>query len=389
MNQEPWYKIPNFSYKSKNAIIIGGGLAGTSAAFSLARCGWKITLIERNNNIAQGASGNPAGILMPLISHKDDLLGKFFLSGFDYTLNHIKEIGVNSFDQCGVLVLESSKVNKNIDDLITAQISEKKTDGIFISKAGWVSPEEICRANINAYKDNINLITNTEAMTLEKENDEWVVNDIYKNQIAKSEVVIIANSNDALNFSQSNWMPLHNVRGQITYLKDYNNEKIKSVICYDGGYITPEINGICYVGATFGVGDNNPKLSINDHKENIDNLRNHFDVGSVDYNSLDGRVSFRASSPDRRPMVSAVACFNSFKQDYFDICHGRQKKYPDGKYLKGLYISVGHGSRGITSCPIAGEILAEMITGKESKLPKNILDILNPARFIIRKLKRS
>jgi tRNA 5-methylaminomethyl-2-thiouridine biosynthesis bifunctional protein len=50
---------------SRRAIVIGAGLAGSSAAERLAARGWTIELIERADAPGQGASGNLAGVLRP------------------------------------------------------------------------------------------------------------------------------------------------------------------------------------------------------------------------------------------------------------------------------------------------------------------------------------
>ena len=40
----------------RTALVIGGGIAGVTSAYALARDGWKVRLIERGEDIAQGAS---------------------------------------------------------------------------------------------------------------------------------------------------------------------------------------------------------------------------------------------------------------------------------------------------------------------------------------------
>ncbi len=54
------------------AIVVGGGLAGTSAARSLAQRGWQVQLIERHSQLAAEASGNPQGILYARLSAARD-----------------------------------------------------------------------------------------------------------------------------------------------------------------------------------------------------------------------------------------------------------------------------------------------------------------------------
>jgi glycine/D-amino acid oxidase-like deaminating enzyme len=57
----------------RRAIVIGAGVAGSSAAHRLCARGWQVTLIERHAQPAQEASGNLAGIFMPLLSKDDNI----------------------------------------------------------------------------------------------------------------------------------------------------------------------------------------------------------------------------------------------------------------------------------------------------------------------------
>jgi tRNA 5-methylaminomethyl-2-thiouridine biosynthesis bifunctional protein len=409
----PWYTIPATSFTAKTAIIIGGGLAGTSAAASLAKRGWKVTLIERNVNIASEASGNPAGIISPMISHKNDLIGEFYLAGFNYTTTHYK------YNKCGVL--EIGKQDKDVANLVVPQEmvrvlsqndaseicgAQLKDGGLFIEAAGWVSPAEICRSNLA--NENIQVVYNSEAIAIEKTGQGWCVGSI------EVEVVIIANANDAKKFIQTNWLPIIPVRGQITYLPATIDTN--TILCYEGGYVTPVIDGVNYVGATFNREAVGLEVSEEENRENLKNLKNVLNchpersgaeskdlyqlVGDPSTEAqeasaqddsllLKGRASFRATTPDRRPIIGAVADHTAFCHDYAELKHGRPNaKYPDGKYLSGLYVTTGHGSRGITSCPLGGELLAAMINNEELPLTQNIVDALNPARVLIKGLKR-
>ncbi len=402
MKPEPWYNIPNLNITEKHAIIIGGGLAGTSAAYSLVRKGWKVTLIERERELATGASGNLAGIIAPMITHNNDPIGKFYLRGFEYSLAHLQELENHiSFNNCGVIELGTGKANKDLSNIIIpsadiTKLSQEEashlagiklqTNGLHIAKAGLVNPADLCRANILTCGNNIKVIFSKDILSLEKDEYIWSAIDGFGNKIASAPVVIIANAADAMHISQASWVPLHKVRGQLTHLPS-TALNLKTILCYDGGYISPEVNGFNYIGATYSRDNLNADVTIEDHIENITNLKKVIDIGDINYEELSGRVSFRASVPDRRPVIGAVPDIDAFYYDYADLKHGRNKKYPDGKYLQGLYISTGHGSRGLTSCPIGGELLASMINNEELPVPAGINNILSPARFVIKNLK--
>ena len=70
----------------RRALVIGAGLAGASAAYSLAQRGWQVTVLDRAGAPAAGASGLPAGVVAPHVSPDDRLLSQLSRSGVMATL---------------------------------------------------------------------------------------------------------------------------------------------------------------------------------------------------------------------------------------------------------------------------------------------------------------
>ena len=100
-------------------------------------------------------------------------------------------------------------------------------------------------------------------------------------------------------------------------------------------------------------------------------------------------VGFRTMSKDRKPIVGAIPDEDFFNKEYADIRHGKvNKNYQPAHYLKGLYISAAHGSRGFTSSFLCAEIIACQIEGESAPTSRRVLDYLNPSRFIVNDLKR-
>ena len=75
-----------------HAIVIGAGLAGSSAAERLAARGWTIDLIDAAPAPGQGASGNLAGVLRPLPSVDDNRLARLTRAGFAYACEHLRAL---------------------------------------------------------------------------------------------------------------------------------------------------------------------------------------------------------------------------------------------------------------------------------------------------------
>jgi tRNA 5-methylaminomethyl-2-thiouridine biosynthesis bifunctional protein len=60
---QPWFARPAALTGERRALVIGAGLAGCATAASLAARGWQVSVLERHEDVAQEASGNPQGVL--------------------------------------------------------------------------------------------------------------------------------------------------------------------------------------------------------------------------------------------------------------------------------------------------------------------------------------
>ena len=89
------------------AIVIGGGIAGCSTAYALAKRGIKVTLIERQAKLASGASGNPLAALYPKLGLNHSLANTLTLQGFEFTLQLLQSLSTESplFEACGQIQL--------------------------------------------------------------------------------------------------------------------------------------------------------------------------------------------------------------------------------------------------------------------------------------------
>jgi tRNA 5-methylaminomethyl-2-thiouridine biosynthesis bifunctional protein len=106
--------------------------------------------------------------------------------------------------------------------------------------------------------------------------------------------------------------------------------------------------------------------------------------------ALDGRVGYRCASPDYLPMAGPVPNRSGFLHDYAQLRkNARQTIAAKGDYMPGLYVSTAHGSRGLTSTPLAAELLASMICDEALPLSRDLVRALAPARFIMRDLSRN
>lgn len=410
----PWYRYPKApSQQNKTAMIIGGGLAGTSVAYSLAQRGWQVTLIEKGDVLAAGASGNAAGIVFPFLAVEYNMPTAFYLMAYRYALAHINRLAAKgdvTWDPCGVLyfakrerdtlrfkqMLEALGLPEEVLCYLT---SEKVSDiagvplsqeALYFPQSGWLSVPELCQAQ--AIHPNIHVLYETEIASLQREGDLWHARGANGSNVASAAVTVIANASDAMRFSQAAHLPMTRVRGQVSYVpSDDNIGKLGSVLCY-GGYVTPAHRGMHSIGATYEPHREHDAEDVEGHRKNIALAAEYyapFQSKVERAEEVSGRVSYRAVSQDRVPIVGAVPDEAAFRRDYHDLHQGKHwKRYPLPRYHEGLYISVGHGSRGITSTPLTSELLASHINDEPLPLGYDMMQLLHPGRFTLRELRR-
>jgi tRNA 5-methylaminomethyl-2-thiouridine biosynthesis bifunctional protein len=406
--------------KPPHVAIIGGGLAGTSSARAMAQRGWRVTLLERGPQLAQGASGNPQGMLYTKLSIEASTLNQFTLSSFLFALRFYRQwqaehhIGRDHIDFCGLLQLATTAKEQQLlkrlqpifaglPQLVEFVDAERASSlagvminhaGYWLPQAGWVAAPTVCETLSN--HPNINVRYHHDILQLVRQDQHWQLQDQQQHSLLEADAVIIANSTDAQQFALTSQLPLKTIRGQITQLPaNQHSAQLSTVVCHEG-YVTPAINHCHSLGATFSLGDRDTAVRTADHQHNLDSLQqalpslfNNNDPSSP-ASAVSGRASLRCTTPDYLPIVGPVHDYTHFLTDYAGL---RKNALSDidlpGSYHPNLYINIGHGSRGLTSTPLCSEILAAIICGEPPPLPRSLLQALNPARFVIRDLVRN
>ena len=408
-NQQPWYAPSAHRNPERSAIIIGGGLAGTSCARALAEKGWQVNIIEQHHQLATEASGNPQGVLYAKLSADNTPLSRFILQGYHYSLALLNRLNLKDWQPCGVIQLSTNNKltdrykaldQQHPDSLLQYLNKHQLTDiaglpieydGLFYPQAGWVNPPSLCKAL--AEHPNIQVTLHTPISEIKKENNDWLLFSEGK-QIAKTRTLVIAEGTNSQHLSQLQHLPLKAIRGQITQVAaTETSQKLTSCVCGEG-YIAPAVNGQHTMGATFNFKDNNPQVTDKDHQKNLGMQSFWFQsmhqaLGGTDAEIIGGRVGFRCTTPDYLPMVGAIVDYQRFIDQYAPLRKNMKHRFSDRvSYLEGLYVTTGHGSRGTLSCPLSGEILACMIHGDPSPLEENLHHHVNPTRFLVRALAR-
>ena len=370
--------------RSRHAIVLGAGLAGTACAQRLAARGWDVEIIERNNAAAQEASGNPLGLAAPLLNLADGSNARFSRAAFLYALNHFSSVneatnGAIHIASRGVLRIarderDAQRFERLLQELQVpaafasfADVAEgSRRAGRPVSRAGiWfptgvtVVPGSVCLGNLAAAGGHVRLHLNSTAIRLQHAAGEWRVVDADGGVMASAPVVVIASAIDCLRLDQVKHLRLEAIRGQVTLLPADPRRRIAVPITGESHALTLP-DGRVLIGATFQPGDSERAVRIEDHAANMQRIEAQLPgfCEGLDAESLEGRASFRTVTPDRLPVFGALS--------------------PEAP---GLYVATGLGARGMVWAPLGAELIAAQIENEPWPVSRELAQAVDPARF--------
>ncbi|WP_417596779.1 bifunctional tRNA (5-methylaminomethyl-2-thiouridine)(34)-methyltransferase MnmD/FAD-dependent 5-carboxymethylaminomethyl-2-thiouridine(34) oxidoreductase MnmC [Oceanospirillum sp.] len=428
--ETPWFRFPlhhaagKKSAKSKEHIaVIGAGIAGTTTAYALAQQGFQVSLIEQHNSAGQEGSGNRQGVLYIKLGTEPSAHSRFYLSGFEFSRHYFavlqNRLTETDFTQliwqpCGVLQMahtdkevkrQQSFMARNqfplelLQAVSAAEASELSGtplhhSGLWFPKAGWARPNLICQ-QLSRHR-NISLITGQFVDKLQDTETGWQLMDKAGESLLSTDQVVIACAASAKHFAQTSWLPTKAIRGQTTYLATQaQTPELKTVICHEG-YIAPAIDNALCLGASFNLKDEETELRDSDQQHNLELMRqampkfsSQLKEAGVDTEALNGKVGFRCASPDYVPLTGPVPVYETMLERFALLRHDATK-VPDAApaYYPNLWLNTGHGSRGLASTPLCAEVLAAYIAEQPMPLERELVNALQPSRFIIRGLIR-
>jgi tRNA 5-methylaminomethyl-2-thiouridine biosynthesis bifunctional protein len=359
----------------RHVAVIGAGVAGAATAHALAQRGVAVTVLERADTIAQGASGNPAGVFRPLVSRDDNLASRLTRAAFLHDLRAWAALDGIDWARCGVLHLarDANVAAKQqqaladtappagfarwveLDEACELANWQVASGGVFYPTAGWVVPGSLCRAWLD--HPAIQLRTGCAVARVQAGSSGWQVLGTDGAVLVEADAVVLANARDALSLAPAQIWPLNTVRGQITQLPFDCLPEIQRVIACEG-YVAP-CAGRMLVGATYEHDDDDTTPRTASDLANLARLETILPGAGERFaaNEVSGRASLRATLPDRLPIVGAI----------------------DGQ--AGLYVAAGYASRGVVWAGLLGEALADRITAQPLPLELELMRAIAPQRF--------
>jgi len=407
---KPWLAIPEYDDQNRTATIVGAGIAGSSTAFALAKRGWQVTVIEESE-IASGGSGNAQGVLYAKLASDMNLHSQFYLAGYLYSLQMLRQLlpDKQDWDDCGVLQLatnddeqlrQQSFIAQNpmpsVIECVTAEQAsqlagvELSYGGLYFTKGGWVHPKALCQAMLN--HPNIKVMEHTMLTQVERHPSGWNLALTQNSKIHElnAPVVVFCNGHKAQRFWCNDFISTPPVAGQVTQLAQ-QTVQLNTVLCGDH-YVTPTYQGALNFGASYRLKSDNIDVIAKENQDNIDKLGEAFPAvaSQINLNAKPlGRASVRCTSPDYTPYVGPIGEAEQNRLTFANLAKNKHWRFSESAaFLPGLYLNIAHGSRGLSSAPLCGEIIACQITGEPIPVTKDVMDLLNPNRALINEIRR-
>jgi len=390
--------------------VLGAGLAGTSVSKRLIARGWTVHLIDAGSGPGQAASGNPAGVVRPLVSRDDNRTSQFTRHALLYAAQRWSPSDGprNPFwHPTGVLQIARDEAQfaqwrAMLDTLphpgewvqfLSRQEASIRSGfkvpqgGLLFPLAGWAEPVALCHQPLTEHKERLYTHWNQTVHALvrsqnqnQSQDPDWIALDSTGAEIARGSIVILASGagipfqsssmQDTLHrqsredlapgrsarhdFLPLHFRPLQRLRGETLQLKPEADRSLDLVICGEG-YVCPSPDQSWSVGATY---DAHPGFDLTPEgiQENTDKLHTLLGESSLNPTFWGGRVGYRSVTIDRLPIV------------------GSDPEWP------GLWHCRAFASRGLAWNELASEVLIAQIQGEPLPLSQILAESISPSR---------
>lgn len=378
---------------ARTAVVVGGGLAGSAVAYSMALRGWDVTVLDRAEQPASGASALPAGMVAPHVSPDDALLSRLSRSGVRLTLQRARELLEQGTDWAPTGVLEHRVEGKRglprgeawqkwgVDWSVEASPQQRQAahlpddaEALWHVNAGWIRPAQLVRAQLQ--HPGIRWQGGCQVAALQRLESSWRLLDPAGGVLAEAAHVVLASAWPTLGLLQGlgeHGLPLHPLRGQISWgamaslpaaaLALLPPFPVNGHGALAHGMAGPDGKPGWFVGSTFDRGITEAILRPQDRQANLVKLQGLLpqlaQVMAPAFDQAHDWAGVRCTLPDRVPAVGPLA----------------------PQRLPGLHVCTGLGARGLTLSVLCGELLAALLHGEPWPTERKLAQALLAERF--------
>lgn len=366
--------------KEFDYLVIGAGIAGCSLVHFLKNYSTSILLIDKNEDVAFGASGAAGAFLSPLLG-KPNKFKDLVTKSLNFSINYYKEFFSDELINCG-----TCRIPKNQEDEEKFQSYipfmdfeyEKFEEGYFFPIGSVVKPYEVCK---KLSKD-VDKLFNFNVTKIERIEDFWLIN----NEIKAKNLFLTTGANISL--IDEEYFDIRAVWGQkidiltsskidINYHKECSLSKSKKI---------DENRYVVSIGATHNRFNKDMKnSSYNLELANINKIEHNEETKEIieadiqkllkkandikelnNIEVIDVKIGARASSVDYFPMVGKLVDSKKSIEKFPHIKNGTHIKNENLIMKDNLFVLNGVGGRGfVLSLYLANQLVENIFNNKK------------------------
>lgn len=366
--------------KEFDYLVIGAGIAGCSLVHFLKNYSSSILLIDKNEDVAFGASGAAGAFLSPLLG-KTNKFKDLVTKSLNFSINYYKEFFSDELINCG-----TCRIPKNQEDEEKFQSYipfmdfeyEKFEEGYFFPIGSVVKPYEVCK---KLSKD-VDKLFNFNVTKIERIEDFWLIN----NEIKAKNLFLTTGANISL--IDEEYFDIRAVWGQkidiltsskidINYHKECSLSKSKKI---------DENRYLVSIGATHNRFNKDMRnSSYNLELANINKIEHNEETKEIieadiqkllkkandikelkNIEVIDVKIGARASSVDYFPMVGKLVDSKKSIEKFPHIKNGTHIKNENLIMKDNLFVLNGVGGRGfVLSLYLANQLVENIFNNKK------------------------
>lgn len=391
---------PRPRWPARRAVVVGAGLAGCHVASTLATRGWRVTLIDRQPDVAAEGSAQPALADHLQVTPDDNPMARLSRAALLHRAQ--SEQGSSLRREVGKIQVADSPAESERFAAMVAHLRFPETfvravdaeaasalagvrlvrGGLWLPMCATSDPRAVCAHAIAGGADSIRFVGSTAVASLDRIDGEWRALDDAGRLIAAAPVVVLANAGDAVRLGGLASAALRRLRGQTSTLTAGVVSGLRTVIGGDA-YACPLPGDRVVVGSTYDDGDRllpDPEAD----ESNLRRLRRMLSAGTLPEplprQALEASaVGFRFTARDRMPLVGALPDESAARAIAQDLLRNDRLPIP---VREGLYGVFAFGSRGQLWSAIAAELLADLLDGDPMPIERDLLGAIDPGRFL-------
>lgn len=367
-----------------HCAVIGAGLAGAAVAASLARRGWRVTVLDAAERPATGASGVPAAVFAPHVSPDDALLSRLTRAGLRLTWQQLHDRLEEGVDWRASGIIErrapgddrlppgwsaegpNESWRAGAAQLRSAGLPEE-TAALWHACGGWAKPARLVAAWLAQPGVTVRCGARVARIEASVASTGWQLFDSQDRMLVEADRVVIAAGSDSAALAPQ--LPLQPVRGQAAWGRMASAPELPETPLNGDGHLiahVPDADGAYWLtGATFDRDRRDTEVRDADTEANRERLaRLHPGAAAMlddafSHGKVQAWAGVRCASHDRRPLVGPCNA---------DV--------PQGPWLCSAL-----GSRGLSFAVLCAEWLAAQWHAEPWPLPVTLARSLSTTRL--------